>query len=204
MDLLVGERVLKTLEDEANRLRGIGDLREQIDTVLTDFSTRLSELSSASQLLESLAKEGDASRQEIGSLQHKAVRDLESNLSDFQGLVKRQLQEDSDVIRAGLAEVHRQVLDLALQVDRGVKAELARSSGEFRADLNTAFGTLSREFDVSTREQRQALETALASVQGDLNKAARTVIREIRVAVLCGCGFLVSGAAILWWVLNRS
>ena len=203
MDLQAGERVLDQLEHEAVRLRGLGDLRQQIDAALQTLAEHTHSIAATSTSLAAVARTSEQSRQEVFARLQEFLNGLERRLDELQAGVNAQLGKNGDAIRTGLVQIHRQVQELALQIDRGVKAELARSSGELRNDLNTAVGAVGRQVDLTAREQHQALQAGLAELRASMDSAVRALGRQIRVAAISVGAIVAVGITIVIWLLVR-
>ena len=214
MDLQVGEQVLKRLEDEASRLRGLADLRTQFDDALQSLNQQAAALTAGADRLRVDHQTHETERQRSVDLAQRTVADLQTRFATFSeataaartaqaASLESRLTEQSDAIRTGLVQVHKQVQGLALQIDQGVKAELARSLGELRADLSTAVSTLSRQSDLLQREHTQALKHELSETSRRLEESLQAEARQLRTAAIIVGALVVVGVVVLAWLIMR-
>jgi len=214
MDLQVGEQVLKRLEDEASRLRGLADLRTQFDDALQSLNQQAAALNAGANRLRADHQIHETERQRSVEAAQRTVADLQTRFATFSeataaahsaqsASLESRLMEQSDAIRTGLVQVHKQVQGLALQIDQGVKAELARSLGELRADLSTAVSTLSRQSDLLQREHTQALKHELSETSRRLEESLQAEARQLRTAAIIVGALVVVGVVVLAWLIMR-
>ena len=127
MDLHAVEQALKTLESEAARVRGLGDLTDQLATTGQELRQRVLDLSTASEALLSLARADEKRRQVASRSQTEMLENLERKIREFQAEISGVLQKNTETLGAGAAQTHRQLQELTRQIDDSVKAELSRS-----------------------------------------------------------------------------
>jgi phage shock protein A len=181
MNLAAGEEILKALESELPRVRGLGDVRAEIAAAKASLEAVIEALGGAIERHRDL-------HISIG----KALTDLNQ--------CERQLV---DAMSKGLAEINGQLRAQIDQIEDMIRREISRGIGDFRSDLGRLETTLLDQMDRAERRQRQDLEEAVFQLQSVVDDASKAHIRQIRNAVMTLGGMLVVGLLGLAWFMAR-
>jgi len=186
MDLAAGERLLKDLETEAARVRGLGDLREEIQKSIDRIDRAAVDLRNSSQELVEI---------------HEAAR---RSLEELLRLIPSRLDEHKGILNSGIIELLRLVQSLVGQIDSVVKAELVRASAEIRKDVGSAVGVLGRQIDVSARETNHHIKTSASAIDSAVVGAVGGLGQQIRSSLYALGGMVVLSTIIISWLISRS
>ena len=202
MDLHAVEQAMKTLESEAARVRGLGDLTDQLATTGQELRQRVLDISTASEALLSLARADEKRRQEASRGQIEILENLDRKIREFQAEISGLLQKNTDALSAGAAQTHRQLQELTRQIDDSVKAELSRSVGALRASIDASLVTLGRQSDLSAREQRQSMKGDLDAARLSLQELIQKIHGRIATAGVILGGLIICGFLVLGWLIG--
>ncbi len=204
MDLRAGERALEALEQEASRLRGIGDLRRQLDDALQRLTEQSTQLATAGDALLRSQQQSEQDRQQTLATLLQSVDTLREQFGESRDQIITRLDGQVDAIRTGLAQIHRQVQELAQQIDQGVKAELGRSLGELRVELSTSMGNLTRQLDLAQREHTHAMQWQFAELERSMEDTRQAQRRAVLTSTAVLGGLVIASALALGLILLRS
>lgn len=201
MDLQAAERAIKALETEAQRVRGLGDLRAELSSTQATLSKAVYELENVMQASSASSAAHAASIQEIlaamketaaeaAAFQQQTLQRLQERSDDMERRSETALKGISTTLRDGLNEVHAQTRATVREVDQTVAAQVARVLVEVQTANRAATQELSDRMERLQRELATSQELSSASV-----------VEKLRLTILMATGVLAAIVILLsWWI----
>jgi len=204
MDLQGAEQALRVLELEAQRVSGLGDLRQQLIQVQTDFSDAISALdSSVVKLDETLKARTDVLVRVAESLQtivsdevihrQKCLERIVESTERIELSQREGLRLVDSQLRTGLDSIFAQIKSIVREIDQSVQSQLTRTLTEFQVIVRNEMRATNDRLDLIKRELVQSQASALSTMTGKFWLALAIEIALVSV-VLVG---------IAWWLRFR-
>lgn len=175
MDLQGTEHALKLLESEAQRARGLGDLRHDLRQMQSDLSDTISALDSSVANLqvtlalrtETLVRAAEALQTIVSEAELDRKKDLQAVVDATKRLELAQqerLRVIDSQLRAGLDAIFAQTKSIVREVDQSVQAQLTRTLTEFQAVVRNEMRATNDRLDLVQRELIQSQANALTAM----------------------------------------
>lgn len=175
MDLQGTEHALKLLESEAQRARGLGDLRHDLRQMQSDLSDTISALDSSVANLqvtlalrtETLVRAAEALQTIVSEAELDRKKDLQAVVDATKRLELAQqerLRVIDSQLRAGLDAIFAQTKSIVREVDQSVQAQLTRTLTEFQAVVRNEMRATNDRLDLVQRELVQSQANALTAM----------------------------------------
>ena len=190
-DLQPAERAIKQLEIEANRVAGLGELRDKLLELTAKIEEGLVSLNSLSveprEKMETDSKEikdiSNSHKIQINILRD-AVEKIDSHLSSG-------LESIRTVLESRLDTIHGTVRGISREIDETVKARLERYLAEYQILLRSEISSLQERFDLRTKKLESAMEDA-----------AQRIIRRFNYLIVVFSIFISISAGLLFYFLS--
>ena len=175
MDLQGTEHALKLLESEAQRARGLGDLRHDLRQMQSDLSDTISALDSSVANLqvtlalrtETLVRAAEALQTIVSEAELDRKKDLQAVVDATKRLELAQqerLRVIDSQLRAGLDAIFAQTKSIVREVDQSVQAQLTRTLTECQAIVRNEMRVTNDRLDLVQRELVQSQANALTAM----------------------------------------
>ncbi len=192
MDFDPAERAIKKLEMEANRVAGLGDLRDQLMTLSTQLGESLVKLDSLSGVL-SGSKNDTANALDALKVSLETQEDIQKK--SFKALntaLEGGLDSLQAALGAGLDSVHGLIRGICREIDETVKARLERYLAEYQILLRSESRALHDHIDLGKKK-----------LEGQIKDSEQRVLRKITYGLFGISVALVASTGIIVYFLIK-
>ena len=192
MDFDPAERAIKKLEMEANRVAGLGDLRDQLMTLSTQLGESLVQLDSLSGVL-SESKNDTANALDALKVSLETQEDIQKK--SFKALntaLEGGLDSLQAALGAGLDSVHGLIRGICREIDETVKARLERYLAEYQILLRSESRALHDHIDLGNKK-----------LEGQIKDSEQRVLRKITYGLFGISVALVASTGIIVYFLVK-
>ena len=192
MDFDPAERAIKKLEMEANRVAGLGDLRDQLMTLSTQLGESLVKLDSLSGVL-SGSKNDTANALDALKVSLETQEDIQKkSLKALNTALEGGLDSLQAALGAGLDSVHGLIRGICREIDETVKARLERYLAEYQILLRSESRALHDHIDLGNKK-----------LEGQIKDSEQRVLRKITYGLFGISVALVASTGIIVYFLVK-
>jgi|GEM_PF-6865209 len=180
MDLEPAERAIKQLEIEANRVAGLGELRDKLLELIVKVNESFLALNSLSGELSEKMETVSNEMKDISNSQNiqinilrDAVEKIDSHVEKIDSHLSSGLKSIRTALESGLDTIDGTVRGISREIDETVKARLERYLAEYQILLRSEISSLQERFDLRTKQLESTLE-----------ESARRIIRRFNYLIV--------------------